>query len=211
LDQHGSKVVLGSVIMTPIGESLLYIQPMYVEQVQNGVPRLNDVVVVYNNNAYHSGSGSPSLDGALCDIANPGNVHPFASYCAGAPTTTTAPPTTTGHKKGQPPPKTVPSTTTTSTSTTLPSASTSTTLGLPSQRASLVQDLNRAEQDFAYADAALKQGDLATYQNDIRAAEANVALATRLATTTTTTTTSLSAAPTSSTTTSTATTTTTKK
>jgi hypothetical protein len=211
LDQHGSKVVLGSVIMTPIGESLLYIQPMYVEQVQNGVPRLNDVVVVYNNNAYHSGSGSPSLDGALCDIANPGNVHPFASYCAGAPTTTTAPPTTTGHKKGQPPPKTVPSTTTTSTSTTLPSASTSTTLGLPSQRASLVQDLNRAEQDFAYADAALKQGDLATYQNDIRAAEANVALATRLATTTTTTTTSRSAAPTSSTTTSTATTTTTKK
>ena len=101
LDQHGSKVVLGSVIMTPIGESLLYIQPLYVEQVQNGVPRLNDVVVVYNNNAYHSGSGSPSLDLALCNVTNGGSSRPFASYCNGAPPTTT-----TSHpvKKTTPPP-----------------------------------------------------------------------------------------------------------
>jgi uncharacterized membrane protein (UPF0182 family) len=197
LDQHGSKVVLGSVIMTPIGESLLYIQPLYVEQVQNGVPRLNDVVVVYNNNAYHAGSGTPSLDGALCDVANAGSGRPFASYCNGVPTTPVTTPTTTptGHKSGSSPtPKTAPSSTTTS-STTQPPASTSTTLALPSQRASLVQDLNRADQDFAYADAALKQGDLATYQNDIRAGEALVALATKLAATTGTTTTATTSRP----------------
>jgi hypothetical protein len=207
LDQHGSKVVLGSVIMTPIGESLLYIQPMYVEQVQNGVPRLNDVVVVYNNNAYHSGSGSPSLDGALCSVTNAGSGHPFASYCNGA--APTPPTTTTGHKKGtSPPPKTVPSTT--APSTTQPSTSTSTTLALPSQRASLAQDLNRADQDFAYAGAALRQGDLATYQNDIRAGEALVALAAKLAgTAATTTTATTSRPPTSTTTTATTTTTTT--
>jgi hypothetical protein len=200
LDQHGSKVVLGSVIMTPIGQSLLYIQPLYVEQVQNGVPRLNDVVVVYNNNAYHSGSGSPSLDGALCNVTNPNGSHPFASYCAGAPAT---PPTTTGRKKGgSPPPRTVPSTTTTSPVTAPPSTSTSTTLALPSERASLVQDLDRAEQDFAYAEAALRQGDLATYQNDIRAGEALVALATKLATPTGTTTTSRPATTTATTSTS---------
>ena len=192
MDQHGSKVVLGSVIMTPIGQSLLYIQPMYVEQVQNGVPRLNDVVVVYNNNAYHSGSGSPSLDLALCNLTNGTNSHPFASYCNGAasPPTTTTPP----HKKTTPPPsKTVPSTTTSS--TTVPASTTSTTLALPSQRASLVQDLDRANQDFAYADAALKQGDLATYQNDIRAGEALVALATKLAATAGTTTTATTSRP----------------
>ncbi len=198
LDQHGSKVVLGSVIMTPIGESLLYIQPMYVEQIQNGVPRLNDVVVVYNNNAYHSGSGSPSLDGALCDINNPSSGRPFARYCKGVPA---PPPSTTGHKKGgSPPPTTVPSTTTTSSSTTRPSTSTSTTLGLPSQRASLVQDLDRADQDFAYAEAALRQGDLATYQNDIRAGEALVALAAKLATPTGTTTTATTGTTTTATT-----------
>jgi hypothetical protein len=178
LDQHGSKVVLGSVIMTPIGESLLYIQPMYVEQVQNGVPRLNDVVVVYNNNAYHSGSASPSLDGALCNVSNGSGSRPFARYCTGAPP---APPTTTTtpRKPGSPPSRTVPSTTTSS--TTPPPTTTSTTLALPSQRASLVQDLDRANQDFAYAEAALRQGDLATYQNDIRAGEALVAVATKLA------------------------------
>ncbi len=191
LDQHGSKVVLGNVIMTPIGESLLYIQPLYVEQVQNGVPRLDDVVVVYNNNAYHSGSGNPSLAGALCDVTNGGGGRPFASYCHGAPTAPATPPTTTptGHKSS-------PTTSTTTTSsTTRPPSSTSTTLALPTQRANLAQDLNRADQDFAYADAALKQGDLATYQNDIRAGEALVELATKLATPTGTTTTVTTSRP----------------
>ena len=89
LSQRGSKVVLGNVVMTPIGQSLLYIQPLYVESEQNGVPRLNDVVVVYNGTAYHSGSGDPSLDGALCQITNPGGGRPFSSYCSGAPQTST--------------------------------------------------------------------------------------------------------------------------
>ena len=89
LSQRGSKVVLGNVVMTPIGQSLLYIQPLYVESEQNGVPRLNDVVVVYDGTAYHSGSGDPSLDGALCQITNPGGGRPFSSYCSGAPQTST--------------------------------------------------------------------------------------------------------------------------
>jgi len=39
--------------------------------------------VVYNNTAYHSGSGNPSLDAAICQITNPDGSRPFRSYCAG--------------------------------------------------------------------------------------------------------------------------------
>ena len=229
LSQRGSKVVLGNVVMTPLGQSLLYIQPLYVESEQNGVPRLDDVVVVYNGTAYHSGSGDPSLDAALCQITNPGGGRPFSSYCSGVPetstpttqpakggssttTTTTTPatsgPTTTGPTTSGPatttPVKSGSSSTTTS--STPASSSATTTLVLPTPHSNLSHDLAGAQQDFADAKAALHQGDLATYQQDIAAGEALVAQADKLAQastttagTTTGTTTTVPAAPTSTT------------
>jgi uncharacterized protein len=194
LSQRGSKVVLGNVIMVAIDQSLLYIQPLYVEGAANGVPRLDDVLVVYNNTAYHSGSGNPSLDAAICQITNPDGSRPFRSYCSGAPTGTSPPVTT--------PPSSGSSTTTTrptaaTTTTTQPTSAT--TVALPTQHGTIAQDLAEAEQDFSYANAALRQGDLATYQNDIGAGEALVAVATKLAgtgtTTTTTTTTTRTTVP----------------
>jgi uncharacterized protein len=201
LSQRGSKVVLGNVVLTPIGQSLLYIQPLYVESEQNGVPRLNDVVVVYNGTAYHSGSGNPSLAGALCQITNPGGGRPFSSYCSSAPTTT---PTTsaTSPTKGHGPTTTTstpaPATSTSgaprSTSTTTSPAGT-TTVVLPAPHGNVRKDLSGAQQDFADATAALHQGDLATYQQDIAAGEALVTQADKLiqsSTTTTATTTTTS-------------------
>ena len=61
-------------------------------------------------------------------------------------------------------------------------------MALPTQHNTVAEDLAEAQQDFSYANAALRQGDLATYQNDIGAGEALVALATKLAGSETTTT-----------------------
>ncbi len=184
LSQRGSKVVLGNVIMVAIDQSLLYVQPLYVEGASNGVPRLDDVLVVYNNTAYHSGSGNPSLDAAICQITNPDGSQPFHSYC---PTTSEggSPPVTTPPHSTGPTSTTVPS----SSSTTTTQSSPATTLVLPNQHNTVAQDLAEAQQDFSYANAALRQGDLATYQNDIGAGEALEALATKLAEAETTTTT----------------------
>jgi hypothetical protein len=178
LDRSGSKVELGDVMLTPIGQTLIYVQPLYVEQSTNQVPRLADVIVVYNNTAFDSGQANPSLDGALCKVTNPGGAKPFASYCHAAGTST---PTTPGRpSKGHtPPPTTVPTSRTTTTT------STSTTSGqpvLPTQHGTVAKDLAGAQQDFALANAALKQGDLGTYQADTEAGEALVALATQLVT-----------------------------
>jgi uncharacterized protein len=201
LSQRGSKVVLGNVVMTPIGQSLLYIQPLYVESEQNGVPRLNDVVVVYNGTAYHSGSGNPSLAGALCQITNPGGGRPFGSYCSSAAQTTAPSSSTTPPTKGHA--STTTSTTVAATSTSSKSRSSSTTTSpsatttvvLPTAHSSVAKELAGAQQDFADAKAALHQGDLATYQQDIAAGEALVAQADKLiqsSTTTTATTTTTS-------------------
>jgi uncharacterized membrane protein (UPF0182 family) len=81
LGRYGSRVVLGEPVLTPIGGSLLYTVPVYLEEMSDQVPELADVVVVYNGEVYHSGEADPSLARALCHVANPDGSHPFASYC----------------------------------------------------------------------------------------------------------------------------------
>jgi hypothetical protein len=152
-------------------------------------------LVVYNNTAYHSGSGNPSLDAAICQITNPDGSQPFRSYCSGAPKT--PPPVVT------PPPSSSSTTTTVPATTTTTRPTSATTVVLPTQRGTIAQDLAGAQQDFSYANAALRQGDLATYQNDIGAGEALVALATKLEGTETTTTRPSTSHPPSTTTTTT--------
>ncbi|MGH9104815.1 MAG: UPF0182 family protein, partial [Acidimicrobiales bacterium] len=196
LDQHGSRVELGNVVLTPIGQSLLYTQPLYVEQQGNGVPSLDDVIVVYNSTAYHSGTSGPSLPAALCRVANPDGGHPFASWCpkaappgpspskakpGRAPTTSTTVPrevTTTTVATVTSRPASTTTTTVARTTTTRASATTVATVPVPpAQHGTAAQYLAKAQQYFADATTALKEGDLATYQSDIQAAEAEVALA----------------------------------
>lgn len=207
LDEAGSRAVLGSVVMTPIGQSLLFTVPLYVEQTNNAVPRLDDVIIVYNGNVYQSGTSNPTLYNALCQVTNPGGSRPFASYCPqGAPSSTSTPPS---GRTVTTPPTTVPAATTTvpsSATTTAPSrttvatptSTTTTTPAAPTQptpNETVGQYLATAEQDFALADAALRAGDLASYQNDIRAGEAAVALAYKESQPTTTTTARATAKP----------------
>lgn len=173
VDQHGSQVELGEVAIVPIDQTLIYVQPVYVESTSNsGPPLLRDVVVVYNGKAYQSApsnwgtatdTGGASLDAALCQITNPNNTKPFANYCntpqalgigvaAGAPTLPSSPGTTTPTS-----PKTTPS-------TTVPGNSKPPT-GINAQVSAL---LARATAAYNAAGAALQAGDLASYQADIK-------------------------------------------
>jgi uncharacterized membrane protein (UPF0182 family) len=48
-NREGSKAVQGNLLIIPIEQSLLYVEPIYLEAVQNGLPTLVRVVVVYEN------------------------------------------------------------------------------------------------------------------------------------------------------------------
>jgi uncharacterized membrane protein (UPF0182 family) len=170
LNTGGSVVVLGDVVTVPVGQTLLYVQPLYVEQATNALARLEYVIVVYNGTAYMSSNAS--LDNALCQVVNTDGSHPFGSYCSTAAakaSSVTSAPTGKGGSTTTTT-TTVPSTSTTSAA----SSTTSSTVALPTQHGTVAQLLAAAEQDFADANAALRQGDLATYQADIAAAEALV-------------------------------------
>ena len=148
LNQNGSTVELGEVAIVPIDKTLLYVQPVYVESSSNQVPTLKDVIVVYNQTAYHSANAS--LDNALCQVANPDGSQPFSSYCnttaANAKPLVTPPSTGTGGNPSSP-------------TTTVPGGGTTV--------ASLIA---QAQASLNAANTALKNGDLAGYQSDVNQA-----------------------------------------
>jgi uncharacterized membrane protein (UPF0182 family) len=159
-DQSGSLVELGEVDVVPVDQTLLYIEPVYVESTSAHIPTLDDVVVVYNGKAYHSQNSG--LDNALCQIQNPDGSKPFAStYCntAFAQESPNLPINgTAGGGSG--------SSSSTSTSTTTPP----TTSGTVPPGATVQSLLAQANQDLANAQAALAQQNLGQYEADVKAA-----------------------------------------
>jgi uncharacterized membrane protein (UPF0182 family) len=48
-DQHGSEVILGNLLVIPIEESLIYVQPIYLRAEGGTIPELKRVVVAHEN------------------------------------------------------------------------------------------------------------------------------------------------------------------
>ena len=48
-NQQGSRAVQGNLLAIPIEQSLLYVEPLYLEATQNSLPTLVRVIVVYQN------------------------------------------------------------------------------------------------------------------------------------------------------------------
>ncbi len=64
LNQNGSSALLGNVLMIPVANSLLYIQPLYVESSRNPFPVLQEVIAVYQNQV----AIDSTLSGALSQV-----------------------------------------------------------------------------------------------------------------------------------------------
>jgi hypothetical protein len=64
LNSNGSQALLGNVLMIPIANSLLYIQPLYVESSRNAIPLLQQVIAVYGNQV----AIDSTLSAALTDV-----------------------------------------------------------------------------------------------------------------------------------------------
>ena len=71
--QQGSRVIMGNLLVVPIEDSLLYVQPLYLESTQTQIPQLQRVIVFYRapataangNNASQYVAMEPTLAGAL--------------------------------------------------------------------------------------------------------------------------------------------------
>jgi uncharacterized membrane protein (UPF0182 family) len=133
--QSGSEVKFGDFLIIPVGDGLLYVEPVYVRSAQeSAIPELKRVLVT---NGGDVGLGS-TLTEALNDSFGAQVVQPPEGGGGG--------PTPGGNVQRQ-----------------------------------ISQLLQRALNHFAAADAALKAGDLATYQAQVNAAQAAIRQADQLA------------------------------
>ena len=70
LDQNGSEVLLGETLMVPIGNSMVYLRPMYVSPATNPQPQLKYVVAVLGKNV----QVDTSLSAVLTDMLGTGGA-----------------------------------------------------------------------------------------------------------------------------------------
>ena len=69
-DQRGSQVIRGDLLVIPIEESLLYVQPLYLRAEGGKIPELKRVVVAYENQV----AMEETLEGALKKLFGEGAV-----------------------------------------------------------------------------------------------------------------------------------------
>lgn len=140
-DQAGSEVIRGNLLVIPVEESLIYVQPLYLQASSGAIPELTRVIVAYGDEVVMERDLKTALETIF--------VGPPEST-----TSTTVPSTST----------TVPSGTTSSTA---PPGTTTTTVGdgLPTDRGAL---LDRAQQIYQEARDAQRRDDWATYGEKIR-------------------------------------------
>ncbi len=170
LDSNGSKVIFGDLQLLPIGSSIAYVRPWFVQATGNtSVPELRFVSVTIGEVSYKG----RTLDEAMAS-AFPGTTFDFGQV---VPTGTGSGSGTGGTGTG--------GTGGGTTTTTAPGGSTTTTTPKPPS-GSVEELLSKANTLLSKAEADLKRtGDLGAYQAAVREAQALVAQAASLITGTT--------------------------
>jgi uncharacterized membrane protein (UPF0182 family) len=106
LNQGGSQVLHGNLLTLPVGNTFLYVEPLYVARAGGGFPLLQAILVAYGDQL---GYGS-SVSDALTHLAPVGQVPPLRSSASGntlpssTPTPTPTRPSTSPPSSIAPPP-----------------------------------------------------------------------------------------------------------
>lgn len=85
-DQGGSEVIRGDLLVIPIEEALLYVQPLYLQAEGGRIPELKRVVVAYQNRVVMR----ETLDAALADLFGGSGTAPSSTEVAADPSAAAA-------------------------------------------------------------------------------------------------------------------------
>src|SRR5207249_1801368 len=96
LNQQGSKVVLGNMLVIPMEQSLLYVQPLYVKADQNPVPEFKKVIVISGNQAVMTDKLQDALAAVTGGPAPPTQEQQGSTTPVTPPGNGTAPPASPG-------------------------------------------------------------------------------------------------------------------
>ncbi len=70
-NQMGSKVIRGNLLVIPVEDSLVYVEPLYPRSEQGQIPELKRVIVAYNDRL----AMEPTLEAALRRCSSPVQRH----------------------------------------------------------------------------------------------------------------------------------------
>ncbi|MEE8385188.1 MAG: UPF0182 family protein, partial [Dehalococcoidia bacterium] len=138
-DQAGSQVIRGNLLMIPIGEGNLFVEPIYLQATASRLPRLERVVVVRNGE----------------DIAMEETLEKALNVVLGR---------TQGSTRRDDGPAPTPAATPAAGETPAPTAIPQPTTALPDDVEALIQEANDT---FEHAQELLQQGDFAGYGEEI--------------------------------------------
>lgn len=104
-DQAGSQVIRGNLLVVPVGQSIMYFEPVYLQAEQSPIPELTRVIVAYADQV----TMEPSVEEALAKIFPPESSSTTTTTSPESSTTITtpAPPTTTTAPESSPLPSDV--------------------------------------------------------------------------------------------------------
>ena len=108
--QAGSRVIRGNLLVIPVEDSVMYVEPLFLQAEQSPIPELRRVIVNYGDEVVMERTLAESLE---------------RIFGSGTPPTTVPPSTTTTEPTG-------------TTTTTEPPLTTTTTAGLPADAAGLI-------------------------------------------------------------------------
>jgi len=102
-NQQGSGVIRGNLLVLPLGDSILYVEPIYLRAAQNAIPELKQVIVGRGDGRVVMTATLSQALGALLGEAPPGLVVEEPTWAAGAPTSATGGKPTAAGKPAAPP------------------------------------------------------------------------------------------------------------
>ena len=152
-NQSGSRVIRGNLLMIPIGAGNLFVEPVYLQAESSQLPELKRVIVVNGNRI----AMEPTLEASLAVI--------FRGVTPSAPTTDTS--GVTGGSPTPAPPRTPTPGPAAPTLTPTPAGPTPT----PFPAGSVGELARQADAAYQRAQEALRNGDFATYGNEIATVE----------------------------------------
>lgn len=151
LNQQGSRVELGNMLLVPLENSILYVRPLYVSSDANPAPSLKAVIVVSGNRV----SVQTTLRQALLDLFPNSNPVTAEKLVGTLPQNAGDGGTTDGTSGSS------------TTTTTTPGETTSTTVPATTGDETFDQLFAQALQALDAAEAARLRGDLAEYQRQV--------------------------------------------
>ncbi|HVA25174.1 MAG TPA: UPF0182 family protein, partial [Chloroflexota bacterium] len=165
-NQQGSQVLRGNLLVIPVGQSFLYVEPLYLQSQSSPLPELKRVIVGNGNKI----AMTDTLEGSLNQVfaggvpANGGVVSTLPPPSAVQPSASAAP---SASASGAP----VPSSSLSASARPSASAAASPLPNVPPEIASISKDAN---DHYNRAQDALKSGDFATYGQEMKQVQADL-------------------------------------